>query len=67
MQFAVFGQINNCVEELVGGLQKMADNMKAIGEEKDEVQDSIRSLYCGYQCQGEKEEEQRIYYADPFR
>lgn len=41
---AVFGQINNCVEELVGGLQKMADNMKAIGEEKDEVQDSIRNI-----------------------
>ncbi len=41
---AVFGQINSCVEELVGGLQRMADNMKAIGEEKDEVQDSIRNI-----------------------
>ena len=41
---AVFGLINNCVDELVSGLQKMADNMKTIGEEKDEVQDSIRNI-----------------------
>lgn len=40
----VFGQINGCVEELVSGLQRMADNMKTIGEEKDEVQDSIRNI-----------------------
>ncbi len=41
---SVFGQINGCVDELVNGLQRMADNMKSIGEEKDEVQDSIRNI-----------------------
>lgn len=40
----VFGSINNCVGELVSGLQKMAANMKNIGKEKDEVQDSIRNI-----------------------
>lgn len=40
----VFGYINNCVDELVTGLQAMAESMKGIGEEKDDVEDSIRNI-----------------------
>ena len=40
----VFGYINNCVDELVSGLQAMATSMKSIGQEKDEVEDSIRNI-----------------------
>ena len=40
----VFGYINNCVDELVTGLQEMAASMKGIGEEKDDVEDSIRNI-----------------------
>lgn len=41
---AVFALINTCVDELVTGLQQMAARMKDIGEEKDEVEDSIRNI-----------------------
>ena len=40
----VFGDINSCVDELVTGLQEMAESMKEIGEEKDGVEDSIRNI-----------------------
>ena len=40
----VFGYINNCVDELVAGLQQMAESMKEIGEEKNGVEDSIRNI-----------------------
>lgn len=40
----VFGSINICVGELVEGLHHMAASMKSIGEEKDEVEDSIRNI-----------------------
>ncbi len=40
----VFASINHCVDELVTGLQQMAASMKGIGEEKDEVEDSIRNI-----------------------
>ena len=40
----VFGYINNCVDELVTGLQEMATSMKVIGEEKVGVEDSIRNI-----------------------
>lgn len=40
----VFGYINNCVDELVTGLQEMAASMKEIGEDKDDVEDFIRNI-----------------------
>ena len=40
----VFASIHSCVGELVTGLQQMAVSMKGIGEEKDEVEDSIRNI-----------------------
>lgn len=41
---SVFASINSCVDELVDGLHDMAASMRGIGEEKDEVQDSIRNI-----------------------
>lgn len=37
----VFGEINRCVETLVNGLKDVADNMRLMSEEKEQVQDSI--------------------------
>lgn len=41
---SVFASINSCVDELVSGLQQMTVSMKGIGEEKDDVEDSIRNI-----------------------
>lgn len=41
---AVFASINTCVNELVSGLQQMLVDMKKISEERNDVEDSIRSI-----------------------
>ena len=40
----IFASINTCVDELVTGLQQMIQNMKGISEERNDVEDSIRSI-----------------------
>lgn len=40
----VFGDINQCVETLVGGLKGIGDNMQRLGSEKEQVQDSIAHI-----------------------
>lgn len=37
----VFGEIGQCVENLVEGLKAIADNMQLMGREKDQVQNSM--------------------------
>lgn len=41
---SIFGSINTCVDELVAGLQQMLVQMKGISEERNDVEDSIRSI-----------------------
>lgn len=40
----VFGEINNCVEELVKGLKDIVESIQEINGEKDQVQDSIHNI-----------------------
>ena len=40
----IFASINTCVDELVAGLQQMLVKMKGISEERNDVEDSIRSI-----------------------
>jgi len=40
----VFGLINNCVDELVKGINHMAVGMRGIGEEKEDVEDAITNI-----------------------
>ena len=40
----IFASINSCVDELVTGLQQMLVKMKGISEERNDVEDSIRSI-----------------------
>lgn len=40
----VFADINNCVDELVTGLQKMLVDMRGISDSRNDVEDSIRSI-----------------------
>lgn len=40
----IFASINSCVDELVAGLQQMLVKMKGISEERNDVEDSIRSI-----------------------
>ena len=41
----VFGEIGQCVETLVGGLQTIADNMQLMGSEKEQVQNSMGHIF----------------------
>lgn len=41
---AVFGDINECVNELVVALQSMAVSMREIGNDKDEIEHAIREI-----------------------
>ena len=40
----VFADINNCVDELVTGLQKMLVDMRGISDSRNDVEDSIRII-----------------------
>ena len=40
----VFGEIHNCVNDLVEGLRSAAESMELIGKEKSQVQDSIQNI-----------------------
>ncbi|WMC91547.1 methyl-accepting chemotaxis protein [Kineothrix sp. MB12-C1] len=40
----VFGEIHGCVESLVNGLKNIADSIREINMEKEQVQESIRSI-----------------------
>ena len=41
---SVFGEINSCVQNLVGGLKNIAGSMQEINAEKEQVQESIHSI-----------------------
>ena len=40
----IFGSINSCVDELVSGLNQMLADMRGISAERNQVEDSIRSI-----------------------